>query len=466
MRTLQSSASRRLLCLLVPGLLLFAQEPGADAAGWDGVEAILSRIAAPRFPARDLDVTAFGAVADGKTDSTAAFQKAIEACHSAGGGRVVIPPGRYATGAIHLLSGVNLHVSEGAVVAFSRDPERYLPPVLTRFEGVELMNYSPLIYAYEQENIAVTGRGVLDGGADAEHWWAWKRGSAGQPSQAKDREALLAAAEGDVPVGQRVFGGGHYLRPSFISTYRCRDVLIEDVTLKNAPMWFVHPVLCRNVTIRRVTALAEGPNTDGCDPESCSDVLIEECLFDTGDDCIALKSGRNADGRRVGMPIENVVIRGCRMRKGHGGITIGSEVSGGARNIYAERCEMSSPELERGLRIKTNSERGGVIENVHLRDITIGEVQQAPIHVDLFYEEGDSGPYTPVLREIEVTGMRSARSRFALFLRGYQRAPIRGVRLTDCSFNGVTEGSRVEGVVDLVLTNVMVNGVPAAAPSE
>jgi polygalacturonase len=465
MPTTSFSLTRRLLCVLVLGFLLIAQAPQVGAGGWEAMAEILSRISAPRFPARDFDVTTFGALADGTTDATAAFRKAIEACHAAGGGRVVVPPGTYATGAIRLLSGVNLHVSEGAVVRFSRDPERYLPPVLTRFEGVELLNYSPLIYAYEQENIAVTGKGILDGQADSRHWWAWKSGSAGQPSQAQDRAALLAAAEAGVPIDKRVFGGGHYLRPSFFSPYRCRNVLIEDVTLKDAPMWFVHPVLSRNVTIRRVTTLAEGPNTDGCDPESCSDVLIEDCHFDTGDDCIALKSGRNADGRRIGAPIENVVIRGCQMRKGHGGITIGSEVSGGARNIYAERCEMSSPQLERGLRIKTNSQRGGVIESIHLRDITIGEVQEAPIHVDLFYEEGDSGRHTPVIRDIEVAGMRSAKSRWALFLRGYERAPIRGVRLTDCAFSGVTESNRIQGVVELTLTNVTVNGRLVASPT-
>lgn len=442
--------------------------PGAapEPSAWSRVPEILATIVAPTFPDHDFDIRDYGARGDGQSDATDALRKAIAVAHERGGGRVVVPPGVFLTGAIHLKSNVNLHVSEGATLRFSQDPAAYLPVVLTRFEGVECWNYSPLIYAHGQVNIAVTGKGVLDGQADAEHWWPWKGGWASATSQRADRDALFAQAEKGVPVDERVYGAGHFLRPSFFEPYRCKNVLVEGVTFKNSPMWFLHPVLCQNVTIRGVTTVANGPNTDGCNPESSKDVLIEDSYFDNGDDCIALKSGRNADGRRLATPVENVIIRRCRMKNGHGGVTIGSEISGGARNIFAEDCTMSSPDLDRGLRIKTNSIRGGVIEDVHLRNITVGEVREAPISIDLYYEEGDAGPHTPTLRSIHVSNMRSAKSRYALYLAGYERAPIRDVRLADCAFDGVEQGTVVRGAVDVVLTNVTINGKPVSAAGE
>ena len=278
---------------------LAAYDVGSDP--WSQMSKILARIKPPTFPDREFDVTKFGAVGDNITDNTEAFRKALSTCAKAGGGRVMVPRGEFVTGAIHLLSNVNLHVASGATVRFTRDTSKY-PVVLTRFEGVELMNFSPLIYALEQENIAITGEGTLDGNADAEHWWDWKTKTAtrrNESAPANDRDNLFAMAEKGIPVPQRVFGPGHYLRPQFIEPYRCKNILIEGVTLLNSPMWQVHPVLSTNVTVHKLSINADGPNTDGCDPECCTDVLIKECLFNTGDDCIAIKSGRNADGRRV-----------------------------------------------------------------------------------------------------------------------------------------------------------------------
>ena len=221
--------------------------------------------------------------------------------------------------------------------------------MFTRWEGVELMNYSPFIYAYEAENIAITGPGTLDGQAGPDHWWDWRgtRPERGRPDRRRREPADRDAGRG-VPVAERVFGEGHFLRPNFIQPYRSRNVLIEGVTIVNSPMWEIHPVLCQSVTVRGVTVNSHGPNNDGCNPESCRDVLIERCTFDTGDDCIALKSGRNDDGRRVNVPVENVVIRDCSMKDGHGGVVIGSEISGGARNVFAERCRMDSPQSRPG----------------------------------------------------------------------------------------------------------------------
>ena len=435
----------------------------AGASPWDEVPRILARIKPPVFPSQEFDVTKFGAVGNTTTDCTKAIADAIAACHAAGGGRVVVPSGTFLTGAIRLRSKVNLHVGEGAILKFSQDPAKYLPVVFTRWEGTELMNYSPFIYAFEETDVAVTGPGTLDGQASDTAWWPWTGRAnlgwkAGGPIQTPDRTRLIEMATKGVPVAGRVFGEGHYLRPNFVQPYRCQNVLIEGVTIVNSPMWELHPVLCTNVTIRNVTVNSHGPNNDGCDPESCRDVLIDRCWFDTGDDCIALKSGRNDDGRRIGVPIENVIVRDCVMRDGHGGVTIGSEMTGGARNIFAEGCRMDSPNLDRALRIKTNAVRGGTVERVYMRNITVGQVAEALVTVDFYYEEGDKGAYTPTVRDIEVRNVTSKKSAYALLLRGYARSPIADVRLVDCTFDNVAKPDVLECVKDLTLSNVKING--------
>jgi polygalacturonase len=419
---------------------------------WSTAADILRRIKAPVFPARDVLLTAHGAKGDGAFDCGPAFRAAIDACHAAGGGRVVVPAGRYLTGAIRLRSNVNLHVQEGATIAFRPDAEAY-PIVLTRFEGVELMNHSPFIYAFEETNVGISGAGTLDGQANQQQWWSWRTG------QTPARTRLIQMATDGVAPEKRVFGDGpSRLRPNFIQPYRCQNVLIEGISIVNSPMWEVHPVLSTNVTVSGVRISSHGPNNDGCDPESCRDVLIEKCTFDTGDDCIALKSGRNDDGRRLHTPIENVIIRDCDMKDGHGGVVIGSEISGGARNIFAEKCRMDSPRLERALRFKNNAARGGVIERVAMRDVTVGQLAEAVVAADFFYEEGRNGAYTPILRDVDVRNVTSKKSKYAFLLKGFAESPITGIRVTDCRFDGVESPDVIEGVKDLVLSNVIVNG--------
>jgi polygalacturonase len=442
-----------------------ASAQGGDSADpWTRLPGILAGIKAPVFPARDFLVTAYGAKADGTTDATEAIRRAIAECVRAGGGRVVVPAGEFLTGPIHLKSGVNLHVQKGATLRFSTDPSRYLPVVKTRFEGVEMMNYSPLIYAHGQESIAVTGEGTLDGQASDANWWKWKGGNAaGVETQRPDRDQLFKQAEDGVPVEQRVYGAGHYLRPTFIEPYESRNILIEGVTIRNAPFWIIHPTLSSNVTIRGVTVISHGPNNDGADPESSTDVLIENATFDTGDDCIAIKSGRNADGRRVNRPSERIVIRNSTMRAGHGGVTVGSEVSGSARDVFAEKLVMSSPELERGIRLKTNAVRGGVIENVFARDIEIGEVGSA-IDIDLLYEEGARGSFLPTVRNVRVERMTVKKAAYAFFVRGLPGAPVRGLSVLDSTIKGVSKGSLILGLEDLVLRNVTIEPADQKRP--
>ncbi len=433
---------------------------------WSEVPRILARIKPPVFPARDFDVTRHGAVGDNARDNTSAFRDAIAACARAGGGRVVVPAGEFVTGAIELKSGVNLHVSQGATIRFTHDHSKY-PLVFTRWEGMELMNFSPMIYAFEQQNLAVTGSGTIDGNADCNHWWPWKGRTncgwkKGDANQDADRNRLFEMVERGAPVAQRVFGPGHYLRPMFIQPYRCANVLLEGVRLVNAPMWQVHPVLCRNVTVKDLHIESDGPNTDGCNPESCADVLITNCDFATGDDCIAIKAGRNADGRRVKIPSENIVIQRCRMKDGHGGITIGSEASAGVRNVFAEDCRLDSPRLDIALRIKNNAMRGSLIENVFARNLEIGQVAQAALAIDFHYEEADKGPFAPVVRHVMLENIRMKKAEHALYLRGFAHSPIRGVSVVDCDFGTVAKPNRLEHVEGLSMRNVRVNGATQA----
>jgi polygalacturonase len=270
-----------------------------------------------------------------------------------------------------------------------------------------------------------------------------------------------------VPPEQRVFGEGHYLRPPFLQVYRCRNVLIEGVTIRNSPFWVIHPVLSSNVIVRGVSIVSLGPNSDGCDPESSTDVLIEDTLFDTGDDCIAIKSGRNADGRRLAAPSERIIVRNCRMRAGHGGVTVGSEVSGGVRDVFAECNTMSSPDLERGLRIKTNAARGGFVENVFMRDTEIGEVGSA-IDVDMLYQVADedmSRPFIPVVRNVRVEGLTVGRAAVAFSILGLEVSPVGGVVIRDSVFRNVSRGSRLVNAGRVVLENVTLDLLPIPAPS-
>jgi polygalacturonase len=363
----------------------------------------------------------------------------VDACAAAGGGHVVVPAGDFLTGAIHLKSGVDLHLAAtNSILRFSTDPKMYLPEVFTRFEGIECYNYSPLIYAFEQNNVAVTGSGTLDGQASENNWLAWK-GQKNKESgtQTAARKRLDKMNNEGVPVSQRVFGTGDFLRPNFIQFNRCRNVLIEGVKIRRSPMWELHPLLCTNVTVRGVDIVSHGANNDGCDPESCTDVLIEKCLFDTGDDCIAIKSGRNADGRRVGVPSQNIIIRDCTMRDGHGGTTIGSEISGGCRNVFVENCEMSSPDLTCALRLKSNAMRGGVLENIFMRNINVGLVKDSVLQIDFLYEEGAKGDQKPVARNVVMENIKVAQTPRVLNVRGFPAASISDIRICNSSFKQV-----------------------------
>ena len=421
--------------------------------GWDSLPAVLALIKAPEFPARDFLITDFGAKPG--VEATGAIAAAIEACHRAGGGRVVVPAGEWPTAAIHLQSNVNLHVAKGATLRWIFEPAKY-PIVFTRWEGVECMNYSAFIYAFEQENIAVTGEGTLDGGADWDTWWGWCNKQAGPVKQTAARDRLNAMGEEGVPVAQRVFGEGGMLRPNFIQPYRCKNILIEGVTIIRSPMWELHPVLSENVTVRGVKISSHGPNNDGFDPESCRNLLVEDTVFDTGDDCIAIKSGRNNDGRRLNVPCENIIIRNCTMQNGHGGVVLGSECTGGIRNVFVENCVMDSPELDRAFRFKNNAARGGILENFFARDVKIGRVTEAVVTVDLLYAEGAKGGFKAVVRNIQLDHITSSASPRVFFIRGFAGAEVDNIRISNSTFSGITETDVVSHAGTITLKNVTI----------
>lgn len=453
------------LALGATGLALFRSSSFAQSADpWSTeMPKILARIKAPKFRNKDYSILKFGAQAGGQVDCREAINKAIDACSKEGGGRVVVPAGEFLTGAIALKSNVNLHVSKGATLKFSMDPKAYMPIVHTRWEGMELMHLSPFIYAYEQTNIAITGEGTLDGQGKSFFWkWHGNPRYGGDPnviSQRAARARLYEMMDTNVPVAERIFGGPKdYLRPQFIQPYKCKNVLIEGVKIVDSPMWEVHPVLCENVIVRKLHIASHGPNNDGCDPESCKDVLIDECFFDTGDDCIAIKSGRNNDGRRLATPTENVIVRNCTMKDGHGGVTIGSEISGGVRNVFAENCQMDSPNLDHALRVKNNASRGGLLENFYFRNITVGQVAHALITIDFNYEEGAKGGYKPVMRNFSVSNLKSGKSKHGVDIQGLEGAPVFDVSIRDTVFDNVASGNVVKNLQGQKLSNVKLNG--------
>ena len=433
---------------------------------WGMADMIRARIKLPDIPPRDFVITDFGAVGDGKADCTDAIADAIAAARASGGGRIVVPPGNYLTGPVHLEDRTNLHVQKDATLSFIPEPQRYLPEVFTRWEGLEFMGYSPLIYAFGKTDVAITGEGTLNGGADKTNWWPWKGKWKGKFEEAEftqqeARDQLVADAEAGVPPEDRHYSDGAFLRPPFIQTYNCRNVLVEGVTITQSPFWLINPVLCTSVTVRGVTCNSFGPNNDGCNPESSKDVLIENCVFDTGDDCIAIKSGRNADGRRVGVPSENIIVSNCEMKAGHGGVVMGSELSGGIKNVFAENCRMSSPDLERGIRIKTNAMRGGGVENLNVRNIEVGNVRDLFV-INFYYEEGENGPFKPVVRDINFHDIHCANAERVMDIRGFEHALIRDVNLVNITVDKATKPSRVSTVEGLHFDNVTVNGKPVS----
>lgn len=424
----------------------------------------------PVFKDKTYNILDFGAVADGKTMATESIRKAIQTCSKNGGGKVLVPAGKYLTGPIHLENNVNLHIAEGAELLFSTNPNDY-PLVHTSFEGMELMNYSPLIYAKNKKNIAVTGKGTLNGQASSAKWWPWKGKSSessrygyvdGQPSQLDKANlpALMEMAEKNIPISERIFGNGHYLRPNFIEPFECENVLIQGVNIINAPFWILHPLKSTNVIIDGVNIKSHGPNNDGCDPEYSKNVLIKNTTFNTGDDCIAIKAGRDAEGRRVGITTENIIVRDCKMIDGHGGVVIGSEMSAGVKNVFVYNCFMDSPELDRAIRLKTNTRRGGTVDGLYVKNITVGQVKEAVLHITMNYGvyENQTGNFLPTIQNILMEDVKVKNGgKYAIIADGLASSPIKNITFKNVTIDKVKENFKLNHVENLKLINTTIN---------
>ena len=402
-----------------------------------------------------------------------AIQKAIDDASNNGGGKVVIPggskkqPNVYYSGAINLKNNVELHIEENAIIKFVRNKSNnFYPLVYMRWEGIEMMNFSPFIYSYGVENIAITGKGILDGCADEFNWMPWKFGYFNEEDQQIQRERLFNLGQENADVRtKRIFKDDiSTIRPPFIQPYKSKNILIKDITILNSPFWEVNPVLCENIKVDNINIDTHLYNNDGVDPESCKDMIIENCHFSTGDDCIAIKSGRNNEGRNIGVPSENIIIRNNKFEDGHGGITIGSEISGGVNDIFAHDNYFDSTELDYPIRFKTNAERGGKLENIYVKNSIVNKSKIAVIHADFFYEEGTNGKHKPILRNITLSNIKTVEggsidANNALYLKGFKEAPIENILIEDADLNGVKGDVVLQNVKGLAFKNVSINNV-------
>lgn len=414
-------------------------------------ERILAGISEPVFPDREYSIIDYGALPDGVTDCRKAINDAIDQCSNDGGGKVVVPEGRfYSAGSIVLKSRVNLVLEEGSEILFSSNPSDYLPPVLTIWEGTELFNYSPLVYAYHASDIAITGKGVLNGMAS--EGFARMR-----PQKSSCQDRLRQMGIDQVPVVDRCFGTESILPPSMLQTLGCSNILIEGIRIMDSPYWVIHPVFCDNVIVRGVEINSYNLNNDGCDPEYTTNVLIEDCTFNVGDDAIAIKAGRDQDGWRIGRPTRNVLIRNCRFNSLCNGLCIGSEMSAGVENVVMENVTIGK--CLSGIYFKSNLDRGGYIRNVHVRNIVCDSVRTALVRFETNYHGGRNGFHPTEFSDFNIENVSCGFSGecgfYAVGTEGYnmRNITLRNVRISDVPVPYILKNAE-----DVIFENVSMNG--------
>lgn len=422
-------------------------------------------IKVPVFPGKSFPITDFGAKSGGTINNSEAIRKAIAACHDAGGGRVVVPAGEWLTGAVHLRSNVNLHIDKNAILRFTDNPKDYLPAVRSSWEGWECFNYSPLIYAFDCENIALTGEGLL-----APRMGVWEKWFARPPAHMDALKRLYTLGSTGVPVDQRQMAeGDNNLRPQLIQFNRCRNVLIEDIRIRNSPFWCVHLLFCDSVVVRRIDISAHGHNNDGIDPEGTRNLLVDSCRFDQGDDAIAIKSGTNHDGWRLKTPSENIVIRGCTVVSGHNLVAIGSELSGGVRNVHVRDCRFEAAKAIKPpfnvLYIKTNRRRGGFVENVSVERIDASEskfrMSVFGIETDVLYQWRSLVPcyeerLTPI-HGIVVRDVRAGVTTTPFRILGDKDQPVKDVLVENIEIGSVRgQRNRIENALDVKMNHIRI----------
>lgn len=395
-------------------------------------------VSEPVFPDRDCIITDFGAVSGGTVSNTESFRKAVNHCAEANGGRVVVPKGIWKTGPIHLKSQINLHLEKGARVVFSDDVKEYLSAVFSRFEGIELYNYSPFIYAKGCKNIALTGEGELDG--NGKMWQNWNK------IQEPSLQKLEKMADEGVSVLKRNFAVSEdTLQPSFIQFVECRGILIEGIKILNSPSWTIHPVYSENIIVRDIEVYTDARNTDGIAIDSSRNVVVQDSLFRAGDDAIVIKSGKDRDGLRVGRSSENIVVHDCIIEDGHGGIALGSEMSGGIRNVFAYNLTIVRADF--GIRMKSMRGRGGIIENVFFEDIRIKKSVFDAIQMDMAYGtplHKDDLTHSPVFRNISIKNVSVEWSKSPFFLQGLPESPIRNLSFENVKVSSIRNGKAID----------------------
>lgn len=386
------------------------------------------------------NIQEFGADPNDQEATSKAIASAISKANSQGGGTVIIPAGEWPTGKIHFKSNVNLHLEKGATLLFSSNPEDYLPAVQSTWEGMECFNYSPLIYAFECENVAITGEGELKAKMDV--WEVW---FARPEAHMQALKKLYTMASENVPVQDRqMVGNDANFRPQFIQFNRCKNVLLEGVTITNSPFWVIHPFLSKDIIIRGVKVFAHGHNNDGVDPEMSQNILVEDCIFDQGDDAIAVKSGRNQDAWRLNTPTKNLVIRDCLIKNGHQLLAIGSELSGGVENVYMENCAVQEgAKLNHLLFIKTNERRGGQVSNIYMKNINSGKIDLGilGIETDVLYQWRDLVPtyerrLTPI-KNIYLDNVKAGNIEFVSRILADPELPVENVQLINVKYDSL-----------------------------
>lgn len=417
------------------------------------VSKILKSIVAPTFPNHEFNVLEYGATNDGITDSRTAINKAITTCSFAGGGIVVIPKGKYyVAGSIFMKSNVNLNIAEGAEIIFSSKPRDYTPFVLTSWEGTELFNYSPLIYAYHVSNIALTGKGKICGSGSVE-FAKWKT------TRFKNQTQLRQMGIDQTPVLQRNFGKESILPPSMIQFFGCSNILVEDIRIEDSPFWIIHPVYCNNVIVRGVEITSYNPNNDGCDPESSRNILIENCTFNVGDDAVAIKAGRDQDGWRVGQPSENIVIRNCIFNSKCNGLCIGSEMSAGVQNVYMENIRIKHSLT--AIYFKSNLDRGGFIRNIHVKNIKCDTITSALIRFETNYKGARGGNYPTIYKNflIENVEAKTTTCECGIYAVGIKNYPLKDILLRNIYLKNCKMPYALRNVENIVFENVNINGI-------
>ena len=416
---------------------------------------ILEMIKAPTISANIINLVDVGGKGDSLTDNKAAFDRALEQCKTLGGGRIVVSPGIYLIhGPIHLISNVTLDLQKGAKLVFGSNPEDYLPAVLTSWEGTFLYNYSPFIYAYQAENVALIGEGIIDGNAkDTFSTWHGKQ----KPSQELSRQMN----HHETPIAERIFGSGHYLRPHLVQFFECKNILIEDITLTNSPFWCVHLLKSENITARRVKFNAFNKNNDGFDPEYSKNILIEDIDFNNADDNVAIKAGRDHEGRKTGITTENIIIRNCRF-KGLHGVVIGSEMSAGVQNIFVEDCSFGGY-CKRGIYLKSNPDRGGFIKNIYVNNVEFGEVEDCFFITSYYHGEGEG--HETDIRDIFVDSLYCHTAQHAgLVIQGYPTKKVRDIYFSNVRIDSAQTGISFTHAENIVMDNLII-GEEVTVPS-